>query len=70
MWNLKYDTNEPFYRTEAASQTEGTDCGCRGGVEGGQQMDLDVHEVGQQGPVVEHTRPHSMSQDEPHGKEH
>ena len=29
MWNLKYDTNKPVYKTEKDSQTEQT-CGCRG----------------------------------------
>ena len=32
MWNLKYDPNEPIYRTETDSQREQT-CGCQG--EGG-----------------------------------
>ena len=27
MYNLKYDTNEPIYRTEADSQTQRTDLG-------------------------------------------
>ena len=27
MWNLKYDTNEPFYRKETNSQTWRTDLG-------------------------------------------
>ena len=31
VWNLKYDTNEPIYETEADSWTERTDCGCHGG---------------------------------------
>ena len=30
MWNLKYDTSKPIYKTEKDSQTEQT-CGCRGG---------------------------------------
>ena len=30
MWNLKYDTNEPVYKTETDSRREQT-CGCRGG---------------------------------------
>ena len=25
MWNLKYDTNEPIYKTETDSKTEKTD---------------------------------------------
>ena len=31
MWNLKYGTNEPMYRTETDSQTWTADCGCQGG---------------------------------------
>ena len=31
MWNLKYGTNEPIYRTEIESQTWRTNCGCQGG---------------------------------------
>ena len=31
MWNQKYDTNEPVYRTETDSQTRITDCGCQEG---------------------------------------
>ena len=29
MWNLKYGTNEPIYRTETASHREQI-CGCKG----------------------------------------
>ena len=28
MWNLKYGTDEPIYRTETDSQTWRADCGC------------------------------------------
>ena len=27
MWNLKYDTNEPIYKTETDSQTQRADLG-------------------------------------------
>ena len=30
MWNLKYGTNEPIYKTEADSEI-GQTCGCQGG---------------------------------------
>jgi len=30
MWNLKYDTNEPFYEAETESQTE-QNSGCQEG---------------------------------------
>ena len=30
MWNLKYDTNEPIYKTETDSHREQT-CDCQGG---------------------------------------
>ena len=29
IWNLKYDSNEPIYKTETDSQREQT-CGCKG----------------------------------------
>ena len=32
MWNLKYGTNEPIYKTETDSQTWRIDCGCQGGM--------------------------------------
>ena len=31
MWNLKYGTNEPIYKTETDSQIQRIDCGCQGG---------------------------------------
>ena len=31
MWNVKYDTNKPIYKTETDSQTE-IRCGCQVGV--------------------------------------
>ena len=31
MWNLKYGTNEPIYRTETDSQNREQTCGCQGG---------------------------------------
>ena len=34
MWNLKYDTNEPIYKTERASQTWRTDLWLLKGREG------------------------------------
>ena len=39
MWNLKYDTNEPIYKTETDSQTEGTDLWLPRGTGGGGRMD-------------------------------
>ena len=36
MWNLKYGTDEPIYRTETVSETSRTDFGTEGeGNEGG-----------------------------------
>ena len=44
MWNLKYDTNEPIYETEADSQTQRTDLWLpRGkGGEGGMEWEFGV----------------------------
>ena len=30
MWNLKYGTNEPVYKTETDSQTQRSECCCQG----------------------------------------
>jgi len=30
MWNVKYGTNEPIYKTETDSQMWRIDCGCQG----------------------------------------
>lgn len=40
MWNLKYGTNEPTYRTETDSQTQITDLWCQGG--GGRDWEFGV----------------------------
>ena len=29
-WNLKYDTNEPIYKTETDSYTQKSECCCQG----------------------------------------
>ena len=39
MWNLKYDTNEPIYKTEIVSQAKGTDWWLPRGTSGGRGMD-------------------------------
>ena len=39
MWNLKYSTNEPIYKTETDSQTETSDLWLPRGREGGRRMD-------------------------------
>ena len=41
MWNLKYGTNKPIYKTEIDSQTQRTDCGCQEG-ESGMDWDFGV----------------------------
>ena len=44
MWNLKYDTNEPVYKTELARRHREQTCGCQGGGgRGGMDWELEIH---------------------------
>ena len=59
MWNLKYGTNEPIYKTETDSQTQRTDLWLsRGGSGGGIDWEFGVSRCitngrdKQQGPTV------------------
>ena len=63
MWNLKYDTNELIYKTEADSQTQKTDLWLskgKGGKRGiNQEFGISrykpLYKIGkQQGPIVQH----------------
>ena len=63
MWNLKYGTNEPIYKTEIESQTQKTDLwlprgrgkgvGCTGSL-GLVGANYSFRKDKQQGPAVQH----------------
>ena len=75
MWNLKYDINEPIYKTETDSQTQRTDLWLPRGRDGlgvwSQQMQTITYRMDkQQGPTVQHRELYSISSDKHNGKEH
>ena len=75
MWNLKYSTNEPIYKTEIDSQTQSTDLWLprgRGGrdrdglgVWGWQMQNITFRMDKQQGPNVQHRELYLVPYDKP-----
>ena len=69
MWNLKYDTNEPIYKTETESQTQRRDSWLLKGREEGQTGSLGLvdanYRMNKQGATVQHRERYPIFWDKP-----